>query len=172
MISAGVFPRALAAANPPHPAPDNKTPVSRNSPLTSPEWRRSPSPKKVAVNYGSTTGLLLSGQDRRVGGRQSSREDPGRDHFDRPDKSPPVFQPLFYTKWPTSVLTPSQIATPIRGILRKQRNAMVTLGEVTGVDKDQKRVFVSDADRQDVPISYDYLILATGSTHSTWPQRI
>jgi NADH dehydrogenase FAD-containing subunit len=42
----------------------------------------------------------------------------------------------------------------------------VILGEVTGVDKDQKRVFVSDADRQNVPISYDYLILATGSTHS------
>jgi NADH:ubiquinone reductase (H+-translocating) len=66
----------------------------------------------------------------------------------------------------TAVLTPSQIATPVRGILRKQENATVILGEVTGVDKDQKRVFVSDADRQNVPISYDYLILATGSTHS------
>ena len=76
-----------------------------------------------------------------------------------------LFQPLLY-QVATSVLTPSQIATPIRGILRKQKNAMVILGEVTGVDKDQKRVFVSDADRQNVPISYDYLILATGSTHS------
>jgi NADH dehydrogenase len=76
-----------------------------------------------------------------------------------------LFQPLLY-QVATSVLTPSQIATPIRGILRKQKNAIVILGEVTGVDKDQKRVFVSDADRQNVPISYDYLILATGSTHS------
>ena len=76
-----------------------------------------------------------------------------------------LFQPLLY-QVATSVLTPSQIATPIRGILRKQKNTIVILGEVTGVDKDQKRVFVSDADRQNVPISYDYLILATGSTHS------
>jgi NADH dehydrogenase len=76
-----------------------------------------------------------------------------------------LFEPLLY-QVATSVLTPSQIATPIRGILRKQKNTTVILGEVTGVDKDQKRVFVSDADRQNVPISYDYLILATGSTHS------
>src|SRR6202166_3052526 len=76
-----------------------------------------------------------------------------------------LFQPLLY-QVATSVLSASQIATPIRGIFRKQENAIVILGEVTGVDKDQKRVFVSDADRQNVPISYDYLILATGSTHS------
>src|ERR1700730_418599 len=76
-----------------------------------------------------------------------------------------LFQPLLY-QVATSVLTPSQIATPIRGIFRKQKNTIVILGEVTGVDKEQKRVFVSDADRQNVPISYDYLILATGSTHS------
>ena len=76
-----------------------------------------------------------------------------------------LFQPLLY-QVATSVLTPSQIATPIRGILRKQNNTIVILGEVTGVDKDQKLVFVSDADRGNVPISYDYLILATGSTHS------
>jgi NADH:ubiquinone reductase (H+-translocating) len=76
-----------------------------------------------------------------------------------------LFEPLLY-QVATSVLTPSQIATPIRGILRKQKNTTVILGEVTGVDKNQKRVFVSDADRQNVPISYDYLILATGSTHS------
>ncbi len=76
-----------------------------------------------------------------------------------------LFQPLLY-QVATSVLTPSQIATPTRGILRKQKNTTVILGEVTGVDKDQKCVFASDADRQNVPIPYDYLILATGSTHS------
>jgi NADH dehydrogenase FAD-containing subunit len=76
-----------------------------------------------------------------------------------------LFQPLLY-QVATAVLTPSQIATPIRGILRKQKNVTVILGEVTGADKGQKRLFVSDADRQNVPISYDYLILATGSTHS------
>src|ERR1700675_1691590 len=76
-----------------------------------------------------------------------------------------VFQPLLY-QVATSVLSPGQIGSPIRGILRNQKNTTVILGEVTGVDKDQKSVFVSDADRQDVPIAYDYLILATGVTHS------
>jgi NADH dehydrogenase FAD-containing subunit len=76
-----------------------------------------------------------------------------------------LFQPLLY-QVATSVLTPGQIGSPIRGILRSQRNTTVILGEVTGVDKDRKCVFASDADRQDVPIPYDYLILATGATHS------
>ena len=76
-----------------------------------------------------------------------------------------LFQPLLY-QVATSVLTPGQIATPIRSILRNQKNTTVLLGEVTGVDKAQKRVFVSDADRQNVPLTYDYLILATGASHS------
>src|SRR5580700_6486843 len=70
-----------------------------------------------------------------------------------------LFQPLLY-QVATAVLTPSQIATPIRSILRNQKNVTVILGEVTGVDKDQKRVLVNDADRQAVPLAYDYLILA------------
>jgi NADH:ubiquinone reductase (H+-translocating) len=76
-----------------------------------------------------------------------------------------VFQPLLY-QVATSVLAPSQIGSPIRGILRNQENTTVILGEVIGVDKDGKRVFVNDADRQGVPVAYDYLILATGATHS------
>ena len=76
-----------------------------------------------------------------------------------------LFQPLLY-QVATSVLTPSQIATPIRSIFRKQKNTTVILGEVSGVDKGQKCVMVSDADRQNVLIAYDYLILATGASHS------
>jgi NADH:quinone reductase (non-electrogenic) len=76
-----------------------------------------------------------------------------------------LFQPLLY-QVATAVLTPSQIATPIRSILRNQKNVTVILGEVTGVDKDKKCAFVTDADRENVPIAYDYLILATGATHS------
>jgi NADH dehydrogenase len=76
-----------------------------------------------------------------------------------------LFQPLLY-QVATAVLTPSQIATPIRSILRNQMNVTVILGEVTGVDKDKKCIFVTDADRENVPIAYDYLILATGATHS------
>src|SRR5215467_8273390 len=76
-----------------------------------------------------------------------------------------LFQPLLY-QVATAVLTPSQIATPIRTILRRQKNTTVILGEVTGVDKERKCVFVTNADREGVPIPYDYLILATGATHS------
>src|SRR5882672_6358770 len=73
-----------------------------------------------------------------------------------------VFQPLLY-QVATSVLTPGQIAWPIRSILRKQQNTTVLLGEVTGVDKQQTLVFANTADRVGVPLHYDYLILATGA---------
>ena len=76
-----------------------------------------------------------------------------------------LFQPLLY-QVATSVLTPGQIGSPIRNILRKQQNTTVILGEVSGVDKDQKCVVVSSADRAAVPIPYDFLVLATGATHS------
>src|ERR1700758_1080111 len=76
-----------------------------------------------------------------------------------------LFQPLLY-QVATAALTPSQIATPIRSIFRTQKNVTVILGEVGGVDKERKCVFVSDADREEVPVAYDYLILATGATHS------
>jgi NADH:ubiquinone reductase (H+-translocating) len=76
-----------------------------------------------------------------------------------------LFQPLLY-QVATSVLSPSQISSPIRGILRKQKNTMVIMGEVTGVDKEQRCVFVNSPDRENVPVHYDYLILATGVRHS------
>ena len=76
-----------------------------------------------------------------------------------------LFQPLLY-QVATSVLAPGQIGSPIRNILRRQQNTTVILGEVTGVDKDKKCVFVNDADRVGVPIGYDFLVLATGVTHS------
>ena len=64
------------------------------------------------------------------------------------------------------MLAPSQISSPIRGILRKQKNTTVIMGEVTGVDKEQRCVFVNSADREHVPVHYDYLVLATGVRHS------
>ena len=76
-----------------------------------------------------------------------------------------LFQPLLY-QVATSVLSPSQISSPIRGILRKQKNATVIMGEVTGVDKEQRCVFVNSRDREHVPVHYDYLVLATGARHS------
>jgi NADH:ubiquinone reductase (H+-translocating) len=76
-----------------------------------------------------------------------------------------LFQPLLY-QVATSELSPAQIGSPIRNILRKQRNTTTLLGEVTGVDREQRCVFVSNADRSGVPLSYDFLVLATGVTHS------
>src|SRR4030095_15743912 len=76
-----------------------------------------------------------------------------------------LFQPLLY-QVATSVLTPGQIASPIRQILRNQRNTMVLLGEVTAVNKEQRYIVASSAERLQVTIPYDYLILATGVRHS------
>ena len=76
-----------------------------------------------------------------------------------------LFQPLLY-QVATSVLAPGQIASPIRGILKKQKHTTVMLGEVTGVNKDSRRVLVNSADRDGVEIPYDYLVLAMGARHS------
>jgi NADH dehydrogenase FAD-containing subunit len=76
-----------------------------------------------------------------------------------------LFQPLLY-QVATSVLAPGQIASPIRGILRSNGNTTVGLGTVTGVNLLSKRVMVDNQDRVAVPVPYDYLILATGQTHS------
>jgi NADH dehydrogenase len=71
-----------------------------------------------------------------------------------------LFQPLLY-QVATAGLSPGQIATPIRTVLRRQKNAEVLLGTVTGVDKDKREVEI-DGRR----INYDYLVLATGARHS------
>jgi NADH:ubiquinone reductase (H+-translocating) len=57
-----------------------------------------------------------------------------------------LFQPLLY-QVATSVLTPSQIATPIRGIFRKQKNTIVILGEVTASTKIRKTPRICDEER-------------------------
>jgi NADH dehydrogenase len=76
-----------------------------------------------------------------------------------------VFQPLLY-QVATSTLSPQQIGSPLRAILGKNANTTVLMGEVTGVDLEQRCVIACSADRHDVPIPYDYLILATGVRHS------
>src|SRR6185369_5227344 len=76
-----------------------------------------------------------------------------------------LFQPLLY-QVATSVLSPGQIGSPIRNVLRRQKNTTVILSEVTGVNKEERYVVASSADRHDVSIRYDYLILATGVSHS------
>src|SRR5258708_14518523 len=76
-----------------------------------------------------------------------------------------LFQPLLY-QVATSVLTPGQIGSPIRGILRNSENTTVILGNVTGIEIETPNVIVDTEDRTGVAVSYDYLILATGAQHS------
>jgi NADH dehydrogenase len=73
-----------------------------------------------------------------------------------------LFQPLLY-QVATAALNPSDIAYPIRSIFRSQENVKsVLLAEVTGLDLDAKKLTLEDGSR----LAYDYLILATGATHS------
>lgn len=71
-----------------------------------------------------------------------------------------LFQPLLY-QVATAGLSPAQIATPIRRILRRHQNVRVLLAEVVGVDPAAKTVVLKDGVEP-----YDYLVLATGATHS------
>ena len=70
------------------------------------------------------------------------------------------FQPLLY-QVATAALSPAEIAWPIRHILRQQHNATVLMAEVSGIDLAGRCVQTSAG-----PISYDYLVIATGATHS------
>jgi NADH:quinone reductase (non-electrogenic) len=72
-----------------------------------------------------------------------------------------LFQPLLY-QVATSVLAPGQIAAPIREILRHHDNTTVILGTVVDVEAEARNVIVDTEDRVNVPLHYDYLILATG----------
>jgi NADH dehydrogenase/putative oxidoreductase len=71
-----------------------------------------------------------------------------------------LFQPLLY-QVATASLSPGDIATPIRAMLRRQENARVLLAEVTGIEVKEKAVILSRG-----RITYDYLVLATGARHS------
>jgi NADH dehydrogenase len=71
-----------------------------------------------------------------------------------------LFQPLLY-QVATAALNPSDIASPIRRILRGQRNVEVLLGEALAIDLEDRTIRLVDGE-----IRYDYLILATGATHS------
>ncbi len=72
-----------------------------------------------------------------------------------------LFQPMLY-QVATAALNPSDIASPIRSVLRRQKNTEVLLAEATGVEVDSRRVRFGDGGCLD----YDYLIVATGAHHS------
>jgi len=71
-----------------------------------------------------------------------------------------LFQPLLY-QVATAALNPSDIAVPIRSIVRRQKNITVLMGEAVSIDAANRKVRLADGD-----LGYDYLIVATGATHS------
>ncbi len=72
-----------------------------------------------------------------------------------------TFQPLLY-QVALAVLSPADIAQPIRSILRKQTNTEVLMDEVVGIDTAARSVILGSG----AQVTYDYLALATGATHS------
>jgi NADH dehydrogenase len=81
-----------------------------------------------------------------------------------------LFQPLLY-QVATAALSPADIASPIRGVVRRHRNVEVILGEVEEISLDGRMVGLRDGTR----IPYDYLVVATGAVdqyfgHPDWAQ--
>lgn len=81
-----------------------------------------------------------------------------------------LFQPLLY-QVATGGLSPSNIATPLRYILRRQRNCEVLLAEVTDFDIENRHLLLADGE-----LEFDDLIVAAGATHSyfghdDWPRH-
>jgi NADH:quinone reductase (non-electrogenic) len=72
-----------------------------------------------------------------------------------------IFQPLLY-QVALAVLSPANIAQPIRSIVRNQANTEVLMDEVVGIDVKAQRLSLGSGNH----IDYDYLALATGATHS------
>jgi NADH:ubiquinone reductase (H+-translocating) len=81
-----------------------------------------------------------------------------------------LFQPLLY-QVATAAISPQEIAQPIRGILRRQKNTEVVLARVKSVDTSAREVLLADGGS----ITYDYLVFAPGSQvsyfgHNEWAQ--
>ncbi|HUG29393.1 MAG TPA: NAD(P)/FAD-dependent oxidoreductase [Candidatus Limnocylindria bacterium] len=112
----------------------------------------SPNGHRVTIIGGGFGGLYAArrlGRDERVDLTLVDR----RNHH--------LFQPLLY-QVATGALAPSEIAQPLRSILRRHRNTSVLLGEAIALDPDKGEVQLSDGG----PIAYDTLVVATGARHS------
>jgi NADH dehydrogenase len=107
-------------------------------------------PAQVVIIGGGFGGLAAA--------RKLSREPVRLTIVDR--RNHHLFQPLLY-QVATAALNPSDIASPIRHILRKQRNTAEILGDAISVDTNNHRVLLRDGE-----VGYDYLIVASGATHS------
>lgn len=75
-----------------------------------------------------------------------------------------LFQPLLY-QVATASLSPADVASPIRWILRHQQNVQVVLADARSIDPTSRVVSLAEGDR-DTALSYDYLIVSTGAAHA------
>src|SRR5215471_16170418 len=73
-----------------------------------------------------------------------------------------TFQPLLY-QVALAVLSPAEIASPIRSVLRRGRNMEVLLGDVSDFDLEKRRIKIEGLSEQ---LPYDYLVVAAGATHA------
>jgi len=108
-------------------------------------------PKKKIVVIGAGFGGLAAVQNLKNADAEITLIDKRNHH---------LFQPLLY-QVATAGLSPSDIAWPIRGILAKQNNVRVVLGDVTSVDLTTKQVCSKVGN-----YTFDHLIIATGARHS------
>jgi len=113
-----------------------------------PDWKTGP---RVVIVGGGFGGLYCA--------RALAGEPVGITLVDR--KNHHTFQPLLY-QVATAALSPGDIASPIRSILRRFENVEVLLGEVVGFELDQHRVLLKEGGR----LEYDYLVVAAGAQHS------
>src|SRR5438445_2516827 len=174
VTSAAASPKRTAAAERPSGSrrtsrtrPIARTAVSRSAP----KWPGPNRTKGRASPTGSTSGMLtwedvkdphvviVGGGFAGLGAARALRAAPARvTLLDR--RNHHVFQPLLY-QVATAGLSAPEIAAPLRRILRHQANLTVLMGEVVSVDVGRRTLVLSDSE-----MGYDYLVLATGATHS------
>jgi NADH dehydrogenase len=131
------------------PRPDDRGPQGRKSEqiVAMPRGRR----KRVVIVGGGFAGIAAA--------RALRRSDADVILIDR--RNHHIFQPLLYQA-ATAVLSPSEIAAPIRQLAEKQSNVDVMLGEVTGIDLTSRLVDVSNPGVGMRKIEFDYLVIGTG----------
>src|SRR5438874_4448697 len=149
-------PRATTQDPEREPRTENPEPRTKNpEPRTSEPERRTPNaerrPRPRVVIVGGGFGGLNAARAFASGDVQVTLLDRHNYH---------LFQPLLY-QVATASLSPGDIASPIRWILRKQSNAEVILADARAIDTSAREVKL---DRGSIP--YDYLIVAAGSSHA------
>src|SRR6188472_4415338 len=76
-----------------------------------------------------------------------------------------LFQPLLY-QVATAALSPGDVASPIRWVLRRQKNVTVLLADARRINPGAREIVLSFGEGHETVLGYDYLIVATGAAHA------